>query len=164
MFYVRRFLRSTGFVQIILFIIISTYTNSPDYSSNMTESISGTEISGLTDETRSQRTTRTSSMSGTASIIGKKKRSKWESPRKSTANPSHRVITFKGAHSDLIGKVFIKGPLQAAKYDEAYKAILNHIGMKYDHRVYKWFEYKDKSKGTNLLTKPKAPITKRSSK
>lgn len=161
MSYIRRFLLSTGFVQIILFIIISTYITSTYKTFNMAESTNGTEISGLPDETRSQKTTRTSSTSGTGSIVGKKKIKKWEIPRKPTANPSHRVITFKGTHSDLIGKVFIKGPLQAAKYDEAYKAILNHIGMKYDHRVYKAFEYKDKSKGTNLLTKPKAPMTKK---
>ena len=159
MSYIRRFPLSTGFVQIIFFIIISTYIIPTRNPFNMAESINGNEISGLTDETRSQKTTKTSSTSGTGSIVGRKKRNKWESPRKPTANPSHRVITFKGAHTDLHGKVFIKGPLQAAKYDEAYKAILNHIGMKYDHRVYKAFEYKDVSKGTNLLTKPKAPMT-----
>ena len=123
------------------------------------ESTTGTEVFGLTDNTRSQKTIRTSSTSSTGSVVRKKKRNKWDTPHK-LGNPPHRVNSFKGVHSELSGKVFIKGPLQAAKYDEAHKAILNFIGMKYDPRVYKLFEYKDRTKGTNLIVKPKAPMIK----
>ena len=35
------------------------------------------------------------------------------------------------------------------------------MGSNYDHRLYKDFEYQDKSKGLNLLTKPSAPKIKK---
>ena len=57
--------------------------------------------------------------------------------------------------------MFLKEPLQVSKYDETHKAILNYIGIKYDPRVYKVFEYKDRTKGSNLLVKPKAPMIKK---
>ena len=74
---------------------------------------------------------------------------------------SSNISTFQGGNVDLNGKVFVKGLLQTAKYDEAYKAILTYIGSNCDHRLYKDFEYQDKSKGLNLLTKPSAPKTKK---
>ena len=87
--------------------------------------------------------------------------SRFKSNKWGKRTPSSNTSTFQGANVDLAGKVFVKGPLQAAKYDEAYKAILTYIGSNYDHRVYKAFEYKDKSKGLNLLTKPTAPKIKK---
>ena len=36
-------------------------------------------------------------------------------------------------------------------------AILVYIGLIYNHRIYKVFEYKYRSKGSNLLKKPKSP-------
>ena len=67
--------------------------------------------------------------------------------------------SFKGSHPELKGKGFLKGPLQAAKYDEVYNTILTHVGTKYDHMVYKALEYKDRKKDINLLSKSKTPMT-----
>ena len=122
--------------------------------------ITGTEISALTGDSKSRRTSKTQSTTGTGSTSSKHQRNqKWGPQRKSNGNPAQmNHITFKGANADLKGKVFVKGALQAAKYDEAYKAILNHIGAKFDHRVYKAFEYKDRTKGINLLIKPRPPM------
>ena len=36
-------------------------------------------------------------------------------------------------------KIFIKGALQAAKHDKAYKDIFTYIRLNYDNRVYKVF-------------------------
>ena len=58
-------------------------------------------------------------------------------------------------------KFLSKGPLQVVKYDETYKEILTSICSKYDHRVYTTFEYKDRTKYSNLLKKPQAPMTKK---
>ena len=55
--------------------------------------------------------------------------------------------------------MFAKGTLQAAKYDQGYKEIFDYVGIKYGHRVYTAFEYKNKSKGINILVKLKAPMT-----
>lgn len=38
---------------------------------------------------------------------------------------------------------------------------MNYIALKYDHLVYKSFEYKDKAKGFNLLKKPRALMIKK---
>ena len=113
-----------------------------------------TEI--MTDTKTSKPTNKIVSDTAPATSNYRLKSNKWG---KRTANTN--TSTFQGANVDLTGKVFVKGPLQAAKYDEAYKAILTYIGSKYDHRVYKAFEYKDKSKGLNLLTKPTAPKMKK---
>ena len=64
--------------------------------------------------------------------------------------------TFKDSHPELRGKIFTKVALQAARYNDAYNAILIYVGTKFDHRVFKALEYKDKSKGLNLFSKPKA--------
>ena len=71
------------------------------------------------------------------------------------------VSTFKGASPALSGKVFISGPSQALKYDEAYKALIHYFNVKYDHRVSRAFETKDPSLGLSLLIRPTPPkITK----
>ena len=49
------------------------------------------------------------------------------------------IYQFKGANDELKGKVFVKGPNQAAKYDEAYKALIIYFGLKYDQRIYRSF-------------------------
>ena len=55
----------------------------------------------------------------------------------------------------------MKGPMQASIYDATLKCILTYIGLKYDRRVCKAFDYTDKKKGTALLSKLTAPtITK----
>ena len=63
---------------------------------------------------------------------------------------------------NLRGKLFIKGSLPAVKYDKAYKDILTYVGSKYNHHVYKSFEYQGKTKGSSILKKPKAPMVKKS--
>ena len=64
---------------------------------------------------------------------------------------------FKGYLPELKGKVFVKGPSQAARYDEAYKALLTYFSDKFDHRIHRAFEQKDKDVGLKMLTKPQAP-------
>ena len=70
----------------------------------------------------------------------------------------HTNNNFKGACTEIRGKVFIKGPTQAANYDEAYKALMNYFGTKYNQRVYCAFEQKNAGAGRNLLTKPSVPM------
>ena len=121
------------------------------------KSIARTKISEIMMDTKAGKSTnKIVPITTTGKNNSRFKSNKW---RKRT--PSFNISTFQGANVDLNGKVFIKGPLQAAKYDEAYKAIFTYIGSKYDHRVYKAFEYKYKSKGYNLLTKLSAPKIKR---
>ena len=55
--------------------------------------------------------------------------------------------TFKGANLELANKVFVIGPSQASKYDEAYKALITYFGSKFDHRVSRAFEQKDADVG-----------------
>ena len=57
------------------------------------------------------------------------------------------IDPFKGANDDLKGKVFVKGTLQVAKYDEVYKALIVYFGLKYDQRIYRAFEHKDANVG-----------------
>ena len=122
------------------------------------ESIAGTEISELTSDSRSRKTAKTNTTTGTGSI--RKKTNKWGNTRKNNGHPpSFNISSFKGAHAKLKGKVFVKGTLQAAKYDEAYKEIRNYVRTNYGHRVYNVFDYKDKTKGINILVKPKSPMT-----
>ena len=68
------------------------------------------------------------------------------------------IVTFSGTNVELKSEVFIKGTLQAAKYDEAYKIILNYIILNYNNMVYKAFEYKDRIKESNTLNKPSVPM------
>ena len=92
----------------------------------------------------------------TSAPSANQKNNKWGTSRNKNSNMNPSALSFKGLNVDLRGKVFVKGPLQAANYDEAYKALLSYIGSKYDHRVYKAFEYKDRAKGSNLLTKSRS--------
>ena len=112
----------------------------------------------------SKKSLKTVSTTCTSSTNSKYKGNKWRTARKNNANLHTNTVTFKSANQDLKGNVFIKGLLKIAKYDKAYNAILIHIGMDYDNRVYKAFEHNAMAKVSNLLTKPKPPESPKSSK
>ena len=99
----------------------------------------GATASDLTHYTKS--TTPTSILSGAS----RRHKKKWNRQHGTQINMAGD--TFKGANDELKGKVFVKGPSQAAKYDEAYKALIIHFRRKYDQRVYRAFEHKDTSVG-----------------
>ena len=84
------------------------------------------------------------------------KPSKWNNNSRTTA-----ATLFKGATPELSGKIFISGPSQAARYDDTYKALLHYFNNKYDYRIYKAFEMKDKDAGLTLITRPTAPTVKK---
>ena len=87
------------------------------------------------------------------------KEKRW-SQKKMTSN--HIVTTtesFKGAYSNLKGKVFVKGHTQAAMYDEALKDFLTFFGTKYGQRVKRAFLSEDIDDGIKTLAKPKVPMT-----
>ena len=90
---------------------------------------------------------------GTSVPSTKQKNRKWGTLRNKNYNLTPTALSFKGANVDLCGKVFVKSPLQAAKYNKAYNDLLNYIGSTYDHRVYTAFGYTDRSKRVNLLNK-----------
>ena len=71
------------------------------------------------------------------------------------------TTTFKGAIPELSSKVFVTGPSQATRYDDAYRALIHYFGNKFNHRVYRAFERKDISVGLSLLTKPRPPMVKK---
>ena len=83
------------------------------------------------------------------------KPNRWGNPK------SMSSASFKGAIPELANKVFISGPTQATKYDEAYKSLTHYFGKKFNHRVFRAFEKKDEAVGLALLTKPKAPKVKK---
>ena len=116
-----------------------------------------TEISELTCDTKSRRSQKTTSTTGTGSESSKYNQNKWVFARKNKPDSS-TFDNIKGSHPELRGKVFTKGALQASRYDDAYKAILIYVGTKFDHRVFKALEYKDRTKCLSLLSKPKAPM------
>ena len=70
------------------------------------------------------------------------KKAKWNGPCK-----VNLTETFKWLNTELSGKIFTKWAAQASIYDNSFKVTLTFIGLKYDQRVYKAFEYKDKQKG-----------------
>lgn len=151
-------LYSISFVSLLRVRVLTTISSSQHINITMTEEmpLSGMKIPSLiapttaTDKTNG--TTRTSSVSS-------KPKGKWSIPcnKIQSCNYVPTALSFKGAHVDLYGKLFIKGPLHAAKYDKAYKTILAYIGSNYDHYVYTAFKYKDTANGLGLLTKPSAP-------
>ena len=73
--------------------------------------------------------------------------------------PTKPVTTslFKGGIPELSSKVFVVGPAQATKYDEAYRALTHYFGKKFNHRVFRAFEAKDSKVGLELLIKPTPP-------
>ena len=103
------------------------------------KSITSTEISGFTSDSMTRKSLNTVPTTGTGSTSHKQWNKKWGVPCKNK-NLNTNIVTFKEGNTDLKGKVFIKGPLQAAKYDEAYKAILTYIRLNYDNKVYNAFE------------------------
>ena len=68
------------------------------------------------------------------------------------------IDTFKGANLELVNKVFVIGPSQASKYDEAYKALITYFGSKFDHRVSHAFEQKDSGVVRNMRILSSAPM------
>ena len=83
-----------------------------------------TIVSDLTIDTKSITSTSLSSSSSRGSHRGKKK---WGGNHSVPSNVA--INQLKGATDELKGKVFIKGPTQAAKYDEAYKALVIYFGL-----------------------------------
>ena len=84
---------------------------------------------------------------------------RWKRRNKGGTANQVTVESFKGAHPDLKGKVFIKGPTQASRYDETYKSYLTFVGTKFGQRVKRAFVEKDKDAGLKTLNKPSAPMT-----
>ena len=78
---------------------------------------------------------------------------KWKGVRSTVGS------NFKGAIAELNSHVFVTGPNQANKYDDAYKHRLHYFGNKFNHRVYQAFECKDETVGLDLHNKPSAPMT-----
>ena len=115
-----------------------------------TERGTGTIVPG---EAKSGATATTGSSSLTSNSNSRTK-NRWSNAR--GAVPAV-IDTFKGANLELKGKVFIVGPAQASKYDEAYKALLTYLGAKFDHKIHRAFEHKDATVGTNMLIKPSPP-------
>ena len=76
------------------------------------------------------------------------KKTKWNEP-----HSANLTETFKGSNTELSGKIFTKGPTHVSIYNGSFKAILTYIGIKYDQRVYKSFEYKDKQRALLFLNK-----------
>ena len=140
-----------------LSIVINRIAPSHKISMEEIKAIAGTEITEIMTGTKAGKPTN-KIVSSTAPGTNN---SRFKSNKWGERTPSSNISTFQGANVDLNGKVFVKGPLQAAKYDEAYKAILTYIGSNYDHRVYKAFDYKDKNKGLNIITTPSAPKIKK---
>lgn len=94
-------------------------------------------ISDITTDIKSTGTGSTSATSFSSSSGGRSTRKKWNNNNKPmTIN----IDTFKGANLELVNKVFVIGPSQASKYDEAYKALITYFGSKFDHRVSRAFK------------------------
>ena len=91
--------------------------------------VSSTEISDLTTSaTKYSKADRSiAKTTGTLSVATKQKKYKRGNPCNKNTKIAPVASLFKGANLELRDKVFIKGPLQAAKYDEAYKSILTYI-------------------------------------
>ena len=63
---------------------------------------------------------------------GRRNRNRWGNAKGATAS---EIDSFKGAIPELKGKTFTLEATQAAKYDEAVKALMSYISTKFDHRV-----------------------------
>lgn len=59
------------------------------------------------------------------------KNSRWRNCMSNANVNNISTESFKGAHADLKGEVFIKGLTQAAKYDKTCKAYITFVGTKY---------------------------------
>ena len=46
---------------------------------------------------------------------------------------------FKGGITELTGHIFVIGPNQANKYDDAYTYLLHYFGNTFNHRLYRAF-------------------------
>ena len=81
---------------------------------------------------------------------------RWNQAQKPVPTTIHE--TFKEVNESLKGKVFVVGPNQASRYDDALKALIGYLSSKYDHRVKSYIQHKDKAVGVKLLIKPQAPM------
>ena len=134
---------------VITFIIIFI----TGLSTPMTKNTSATVVSELTGDSKS---TTSTALSSASSGLQQRGRKKWNNHR--SIPLSVATDTFKGANAELRGKVFVKGASKAAKYDEAYKALVIYFGTKYDHRVYRAFENRDADIGRSTIVKPVPPM------
>ena len=111
-------------------------------------------------------TTNTTSRTSNSSTEGTQNaRKKWNGNKHLSANNtvyklgSIATDTFKGVNSDICHKVFVVGPTQASKYDEAYKSLITYFGAKYGHRISRAFEQKYADVGRKMLVCPSPPMT-----
>ena len=87
--------------------IVSAYTHKTIPSEMGKTNPDGTVVSNLTSDMKSTRATSNNSSSSSSAA---RRRSRWNNhPRPIQIPPNVSINTFKGANSDLIGKVFIKG-------------------------------------------------------
>ena len=93
-----------------------------------------TGISDLTPSTKKSK-----ARAGKSSAESKQKNNNQGNPRSKNTNSASTVPSLKGTNVGLRGRVFVKGPLQVGKYNEAYITIIAYIGSNYDYRVYKTF-------------------------
>ena len=84
---------------------------------------------------------------------------RWKRRNRGGTGNSVPMESFKGAHPDLKGKVFIKGSTQASRYNDTYMTYLTFVGTKYGQRIKQAFTEKEKDTGLKPLKKPSAPMT-----
>ena len=81
-------------------------------------------------------------------------RRKWNNSKPQVPTRVAIKNDFKGSNTEVSGSVFIKGPTQAASYDEEYNALMTYFGGKYDQMMYRAYEQKDSNVGRKFLLKP----------
>ena len=111
MSYIHSIFLSTGFVTIVFFTI-STHHIFPYNISNIeksNETTTGTEISGLTNDNRSQKTIRNISTSGTGSVVTNKKETNGI-PHVSRANPLTESIVSRVLTQNWVAKCSSRDP------------------------------------------------------
>ena len=139
---------------IIILAIIFIDTRTAKSSEVMGKSTTGnTTVSELTGDNRSIVSHSSSSSDGR-----QRQRKKYHNNRTRPIPPNVAVDGFNGATDLLKGKTFVMGGTQAAKYDEAYKALLTYFGSKYDQRIYRAFQQKDADAGKSTIIKPTPPM------
>ena len=129
----------------LIFTILTQFLSNPtinQFELNSLTIMSDNTSSGVSETTYTKTNTKSSY-----------KKAKWN--RNHEANLTE---TFKGSNTELSSKIYTKRSIQASIYNDSFKAILTYIGLKYDQRVYTYFEYKDKQKDLLFLNKPKSPM------
>ena len=85
-----------------------------------------------------------------------KENPRWNQAQKPVPTTIHK--TFRGVNESLKEKVFVVGPNQASRYDDALKALIGYLSSKYDHRVKSYIQHRDKAVGVKLIIKPQASM------